>query len=180
MQLIRGGDMAGVQLSDGLSAAEFRSAAAAAKDANQARRLLALAAVREGQSREDAARVGGMTRQTLRDWVHAYNGGGIAALINGKSTGRPAKLADDIRSAIKTLVDKGADFEKDGVVRFRRCDLVRIVKETHGVLVSDDTIGRTLRAMGYSHISVRPQHPHQKEGAIEDFKKNSSRHSLRG
>ena len=172
--------MAGVELADGLNAAEFRAAAAAAKDANQARRLLALAAVREGRSREEAARIGGMARQTLRDWVHAYNAGGIEALINGISTGRPAKLADDVKSAIKALVDKGPDFEKDGLVRFRRCDLARIVKENHDVLVSDDTIGRVLRAMGYSHISVRPQHPHQKEGAIEDFKKNSTRLSLRG
>ncbi|WP_256940550.1 helix-turn-helix domain-containing protein [Acetobacter persici] len=44
--------------------------AARSLHANAARRLLALAAIRDGSSRTDAARVGGMDRQTLRDWVH--------------------------------------------------------------------------------------------------------------
>ena len=79
--------MVAVALDEGLSAAALRAAAAAAKDANQARRLLALAAVRDGVSREAAARLGGMDRQTLRDWVHAFNAGGIGALTNDTSPG---------------------------------------------------------------------------------------------
>ena len=30
-------------------------------------------AVLDGMSRADAARIGGMDRQTLRDWVHRFN-----------------------------------------------------------------------------------------------------------
>ena len=48
---------------------ELRRVAQRAKDAGQARRLLAIAAVLDGSSREEAARLGGMDRQTLRDWV---------------------------------------------------------------------------------------------------------------
>lgn len=48
---------------------ELRRLAARAKDANQSRRLLSIAAVLDGMSRADAARVGGMDRQTLRDWA---------------------------------------------------------------------------------------------------------------
>jgi len=44
-----------------------------AKDAAQARRLLAIAAVLDGASREKAATIGGMDRQTLRDWVIRFN-----------------------------------------------------------------------------------------------------------
>ena len=171
--------MVAVALDEGLSAAALRAAAAAAKDANQARRLLALAAVRDGVSREAAARLGGMDRQTLRDWVHAFNAGGIGALTNDTSPGRPSKLTAEQKAEIKALVEKGADFETDGIVRWRCADLARIAKESFGVTVSEDTIGRLLRELGFSHVSVRPQHPKQKEGAITTFKKTSSTRSRR-
>lgn len=99
--------MGAVRLREGESAAEFRAAAAAAKDANQARRLLSLAAIRDGMSRTEAARIGGMDRQTLRDWVHAYNEHGIEGLINATSPGRPPKLSPDHKAEIKALVEKG-------------------------------------------------------------------------
>ena len=51
------------------TAVEVRRFAKRAKDVAQARRLLAIAAVLDGASREDAAKIGGMDRQTLRDWV---------------------------------------------------------------------------------------------------------------
>jgi hypothetical protein len=46
------------------TAGEVRRFAQRAKDAAQARRLLVL----DGASREEAAKIGGMDRQTLRDW----------------------------------------------------------------------------------------------------------------
>ena len=171
--------MVAVALDEVLGAVELRAAAAAAKDAGQARRLLALAAIRDGMSREAAARLGGMDRQTLRDWVHAFNAGGIDALINDTSPGRPSKLTADQKAEIKALVEKGPDFKLDGIVRWRCADLVRIAKERFGITVSDDTMGRLLRELGFSHISVRPQHPKQKEGAIETFKKTFSTRSRR-
>jgi len=162
-----------VPLRDGLSASEFRAAAAAAKDANQARRLLALAAVRDGLSREAAAKAGGMDRQTLRDWVHAYNEHGIDGLINKPPPGRPAKLSPGQKAEIGELVKAGPDIEKDGLVRWRLADLARITKERFGVSVDEDTMGRILHELGFSRISARPQHPGQGDGAIADFKKTS-------
>lgn len=165
--------MPAVALREGRSSDEFRRDAARSKDANQARRLLALAAVRDGQSREAAARIGGMDRQTLRDWVHAYNEHGIEGLRNERPPGRPPKLAPEHKLELKSIVEKGPDPERDGVVRWRRVDLQRIVKEQFGVEVSEDTIGRVLHQLGFSHISVRPKHPDQENGAIAAFKKTS-------
>ena len=171
--------MVAVPLKDGVSADEFRRAAAASRDGNQARRLLALAAVREGLSRARAAEIGGMDRQTLRDWVHAFNAHGFDGLINDTSPGRPSKLAPEHKQEIKTLVEQGPDIEKDGVVRWRRIDLVRIAEQKFGIKVDEDTMGRVLRELGFSHISARPKHPKQKDGAIEGFKKNSRTPSRR-
>jgi hypothetical protein len=52
---------------------EVRGFAKRSKDAARASRLLAIAAVLEGATRENAARIGGMDRQTLRDWVIRCN-----------------------------------------------------------------------------------------------------------
>ena len=76
------------------TAGEVRRFARRAKDGAQARRLLALAAVLDGASREEAAKIGGMDRQTLRDWVIRYNEQGPDGLINIPSPGAPPKLDD--------------------------------------------------------------------------------------
>ena len=166
--------MAGIiALKGELSSAEFRTAAKAATDAPQARRLLALAAIRDGKTRLEAARIGGMDRQTLVDWVHAYNNRGIDGLINRASPGRPSKLTDEQKAELKALVEEGPDPDKDGLVRWRRIDLARIAKDRFGVSVHADTIGRMLHELGFSHISARPRHPEQKEDAIATFKKRS-------
>jgi transposase len=64
------------------TAGEVRRLAKRVKDAAQARRLLAIAAVLDGASRTEAARIGGMDRQTLRDWVIRFNDQGPDGLIN--------------------------------------------------------------------------------------------------
>jgi hypothetical protein len=58
-------------------------------DNRQIRRLLALAAVYDGMNRTAAAKVGGMDRQTLRDWVHRFNEQGPDGLTNKEGAGRP-------------------------------------------------------------------------------------------
>ena len=72
---------AAIALREDFDAGDLRRLAAGVKDADQARRLLALAAAYDGMNREDAARIGGMDRQTLRDWVHRFNHGGVDGLI---------------------------------------------------------------------------------------------------
>jgi Helix-turn-helix domain len=73
------------------TAGEVRRFAKQAKDVAQARRLLAIAAVLQGASRAHAAKIGGMDRQTLRDWVHRLNGQGADGLVNIPSPGVPPK-----------------------------------------------------------------------------------------
>jgi transposase len=65
-----------VRLREDYSAEELRGLARRSKDVNQSRRLLSLAGVRDGMDRGAAAKIGGMDRQTLRDWVHRFNASG--------------------------------------------------------------------------------------------------------
>jgi transposase len=75
------------------TAGEVRRLAKRATDAAQARRLLAIAAVLDGASRTEAAKIGGMDRQTLRDWVIRFNDQGPDGLLTTTSlvnTGSPS------------------------------------------------------------------------------------------
>ena len=103
-----------------------------AKDAAQARRLLAVAAVLDGASREEAAKIGGMDRQTLRDWVIRFNEQGPDGLINIASPGAPAKLDKKHKAFLARLVEEGPIPAVHGVVRWRACDLIMRLHEEFG------------------------------------------------
>ena len=156
-----------------LSATELRRAAARSRDADAARRMLALALVLEGKSRKEAAESCGMDRQTLRDWVHRYNAEGLAGLVNRRSPGRPTLLSPDQKAELAALVEAGPDPERDGVVRWRRIDLKRQIETMFGVVLHERTVGKQLAALGFRRLSVRPQHPKADVGAQEAFKKTS-------
>ena len=152
------------------SAAELRRLAASSKHAKQSRRLLSLAAVLDGMSREAAARIGGMDRQTLRDWVHRFNAEGPDGLKDIRSKGHRRRLAPDQLTALAEIAETGPDRAKDGVVRWRRVDLKRVIEERFGVVYHERTIGKLLKQLGFSHISARPRHPGQKAETIAAFK----------
>lgn len=153
------------------TAAELRQLAKASKDANRSRRLLSLAAVLDGMSREDAAKVGGMDRQTLRDWVHRFNESGPDGLKDAWTNGPTPRLSAEQKAELARIVEAGPDPAKDGVVRWRRVDLQRIIQERFGVAYHQRYVGTLLRALGFSHMSARPRHPAQDRETVEAFKK---------
>ena len=163
-----------VELRGDFSAVELRRLAKKSKDNGQARRLLSLAAVRDGMNRGEAARIGGMDRQTLRDWVHRFNQAGPDGLLHHKAKGGVARLSPEQKAELADLVEKGPDRKIDGVVRWRRVDLQDVIKQRFGVGYHERYVGKLLKALGFSHISARPQHPGQDAETIQAFKKTSA------
>jgi transposase len=153
------------------SASERRRLAAATKNANQSRRLLSIAAVLDGMNRTEAARIGGMDRQTLRDWVHRFNEHGPDGLKDTWSKGNPPRLFPGQRAQLAQIVETGPDRTVHGVVRWRRGDLQRLIAERFGVTYHERTVGKILHQLGFSHISARPRHPAQDERIVAEFKK---------
>jgi transposase len=117
---------ASVSLRTDFSAEELRRLAKCATTVSQGRRLLSLAAVLDGMSRADAARIGGMDRQSLRDWVHRFNAAGPDGLLDNWSKGPAPRLSAVQKAELAALVETGPDREVDGVVRWRRVDLKRL------------------------------------------------------
>ena len=141
------------------------------KDGPQARRLLALAAIYEGASRTEAARIGGVRLQIVRDWVLKFNADGPAGLIDRKAPGQPPRLNDAHRATLAAIIESGPIPAVHGIVRWRIVDLCQWIFAEFRVVISRQTLSRELRAMGYRKLSARPRHHAQAAGAIEDFKK---------
>ena len=142
-----------------LSAGELRRAAARRGDAKAARRMLAIALVLEGRSREEAAQTCGMDRQTLRDWVHRYNAAGLGGLANRPAPGPTPRLSTEGEAAVERWVEEGPDLERDGVVRWRWRDLRERIRREFGVDLHERTVGKLLAKLRFRRLSVRPQHP---------------------
>jgi transposase len=162
-----------IPLRPDFDAVQLRSAARQTKHAAQARRLLALAAVYDGATRTEAAKIGGVTLQIVRDWVLKLNAAGPDGLIDGKAPGHPSRLNDAHRAALAAVIESGPNPAIHGVVRWRIVDLCQWLWEEFRVSVSRQTLSRELRAMGYRKLSARPRHHAQAEGAIDHFKKHS-------
>ena len=164
-----------VRLREDYSAEELRGLARRSRDVNQSRRLLSLAGVRDGMDRGAAARIGGMDRQTLRDWVHRFNASGPDGLFDNWTEGPKPRLSDEQLAQFAQIVEAGPEREKDGVVRWRRVDLKRVIAERFGVDFHERYVGTLLKKIGFSHISARPRHPAQDERIVEAFKKLPAR-----
>lgn len=163
----------GISLRADFDAEGLRRLARQSKHAAQARRLLALALIYDGGSRLDAARLGNVTRQIVRDWVMRFNANGPDGLIDGKAPGPKSLLNDVQRASLAKAIERGPTPYLDGVVRWRLCDLAQWIWEEFRVSVSEQTLSREVRAMGYRKLAARPKHHAQDPQAIEDFKKTS-------
>ncbi len=151
----------------------LRRLAKASRHAGQARRLLALAAIYDGSSRGDAACLGDVGRQTIRDWVLRFNARGPEGLIDAKAPGHQATLGEAERRALKEVVEAGPIPAVHGVVRWRLKDLVQWLFETFRLSVSETTMSRELKKLGYAKLSARPRHYAQNEETLDAFKKTS-------
>lgn len=151
----------------------LRVLAKGSRDADQVRRLFALAEIYDGGSRSAAARVGGVSLQSIRDWVLRFNLGGAQALIDAKVGGRKPKLGAAELQALVRMVEAGPIPAVHGVVRWRLLDLRQWVWEEFGIAISVQSLSEQLRALGYRKLSARPGHPRQDPEAQAAFKKTS-------
>jgi transposase len=127
---------AAIGLRKDFSAEALRAIARRAKDRLRARRLLALAAIYDGATRSEAAKIGDVTLQIVRDWVLRFNAHGPEGLLDRKSPGQPSRLNDEHRAALARIVEEGPTPPIHGVVRWRIVDLCQwLVRGVPNILV---------------------------------------------
>ena len=157
-------------------ATSLRRLAKGSNDADQTRRLLALAAVYDGGTRSAAAAIGGVGLQTVRDWVLAVQRRGVGWAGEWQSARQPAaswRACSAWRCAGSSRT--GPIPAVHGVVRWRIVDLIQWVWEEFRLSISKQTMSRELRAMGFRKLSARPRHHAKDEDVAAAFKKTSPR-----
>jgi transposase len=162
-----------IRLRSDFDAARLRDLAKRSHDPDQTRRLLALAVLYEGGSRTDAARIGAVGLQTVRDWVLRFNAEGPEGLLTGKAPGARPLLNPDQRQALERIIEQGPIPAIHGVVRWRLVDLVQWVWEEFQITISQQTLSRELRALNYRKLSARPRHHARSDAQVDAFKKLS-------
>lgn len=153
-----------------LSASALRELAAKAGDGAVVRRLLGIALILDGYRREEAARLSGMDRQTLRDWVHRFNADGVVGLSSHWSAGRPPALNEAQMAELQSMVLEGPDLERNKVVRWRCVDLRAEIAARWSVTLTKGTVGRLLRRLRMTRLQPRPYHPKKNAAAQVAFK----------
>ena len=164
---------ASVKLREDFSADQLRALARRSKDVNQSRRLLSLAAVRDGKDRGDAAKIGGMDRQTLRDWVHRFNAAGPEGLFDHWSDGPEPRLSAEQLAEFARSSKRGRTRDVDGVVRWRRVDLQRVITESFGVDYHERYVGTLLKPSASPMSAQARATPAQNGEIVEAYKKTS-------
>jgi len=162
-----------VSLRGDYTAEDLRRLARSSRDADQSRRLLALASIYDGGSRSAAARIGSVTLQIVRDWVVRFNAEGPSGLVNRKASGPQPRLTAAQVAALAAVVEAGPTPALHGLVRWRLCDLQAWLWSEYRVSLSVGRLSCLLREMGYRKLSARPRHHAQDIEAAAAFKKTS-------
>jgi transposase len=162
-----------IVLREDFEGVDLRRLAKNTKDGAQCRRLLALAEIYDGGRRTDAARIGDVGLQIVRDWVLRFNAEGPDGLLDRKAPGQRPKLDEAQRQALEELVEQGPIPAIHGVVRWRLVDLVQWLWDEYRISLDQSTVSRELKALGFVKMTARPRHQAQNEFVVDDFKKNS-------
>jgi transposase len=160
---------------DDIAPGELRRLARRESNGRVVSRMLAIAHALEGMDRGRAARLAGMDRQTLRDWVIRFNAEGVEGLRDRPKSGRRSWLDEGQQASLRALVLRGPAPERDGVSTWRAKDLCRIVEQRFGVTYSENGMLRLLHDLDLSWQKARPVHPEANLNAQARFKKNSPR-----
>jgi transposase len=158
-----------------LTAEELRRLARRERDARVGRRMLAIANALDGMSRATAAKLAGMDRQTLRDWVIRYNKCGVPGLGDRWGAGRPTAVDDGQLAVVKAAILQAASRAGDAKPALRIVDVAALIEERTGVSYSISGAHRLMQTMGLSYQKTRPSHPKADPKARERFKKSPSR-----
>lgn len=158
---------------DDIAPGELRRLARRESNGRVISRMLAIAHALEGVDRGRAARLAGMDRQTLRDWVIRFNAEGVEGLRDRPKSGRRSWLDEGQQASLRALVLRGPEPERDGVSTWRAKDLCRTVEQRFGVTYSENGMLRLLHDLDLSWQKARPVHPEANLNAQARFKKNS-------
>ena len=135
-------------------------------------RIRAIKRVQQGESPEKVIATLGFSRACIYNWLARYRAGGWHALRSGKHSGRPKKLdGTQIAWINKTIRDKNPLQLKFSFALWTRSMVTRLIHKQFGLKLSESSVGRLLRQMGFSCQKPLYRAYQQDPDAVEAWKK---------
>jgi len=135
-------------------------------------RIRAVKQVQRGESPEKIIATLGFSRACIYNWLARYRAGGWHALKSGKHTGRPKKLdGTQIAWIYKTIRDKDPLQLKFSFALWTRSMVTRLIRKQFGLKLSETSVGRLLRQMGFSCQKPLYRAYQQDPETVEHWKK---------
>ena len=135
-------------------------------------RIRAVKRVQQGESPEKVITTLGFSRACIYNWLARYRAGGWHGLRSGKHTGRPKKLdGTQIAWIYKTIRDKDPIQLKFSFALWTRSMVTRLIHKQFGLKLSETSVGRLLRQMGFSCQKPLYRAYQQDPEAVEHWKK---------
>lgn len=134
-------------------------------------RIRAVKRVQQGESPEKVISTLGFSRACIYNWIARYRAGGWDALKSGKQTGRPKKLSGaQIKWIDKTIRDKNPLQLKFSFSLWTRSMVTSLIRKQFGLKLSESSVGRLLRQMGFSCQKPLYRAYQQDPEAVEHWK----------
>ena len=121
-------------------------------------RLLGIAHILDGRSRQEAAELVGLAARDLTRAVKRYNAEGVAGLRDRKIPGRPCRLTAEQDGELKRMVLAGPQDRESGRAEFRVCDIVALIERTWGIRMSAEAVRTKLHVLNLAKLVCRAQH----------------------
>lgn len=90
-----------------------------------------------------------MTLQIVREWVVRFNARGPEELLDSKAPCKRSLLNDAQRQALADIIESGPIPAIHGVVRWRLIGLGQWLHDEFGVFLTETTVGREIKKLGY-------------------------------
>ncbi len=139
-----------------------------------ARRIQAIALVRQGHSCPEIIEMTGNCRRAIQSWVAKYNAHGLEGLKEQRRSGRRPKLPPTKHRKFCSRIDAGPA-KKDSTATLYGKDIQQILEREFGVIYSLNGVYQLLHRLGYSCLAPRPRHEKADIRVQERFKKTFRR-----
>jgi transposase len=149
---------------------QLRQLAKGQQRAREQRRFQGIVLARQGKTAPQIAEALGCARRPAQQWVERYNKGGVAALAEGKRSGRPPRLSGDQETAFRLRLDQGP-LPEDKTCALHGKDIQSILEKEFKVILKLSAVYALLHRLNYSRLCPRPRHPEADAAAQEAFKK---------
>ena len=141
-------------------------------ETQEALRLKAVTAMREGMKIGKVAKLFGVSTQAIRNWMKAFSSGGEAALA-AKPQGRPkghTRLEGCQAATISNMIrDRVPDQLKLAFALWTREAVQSLIRRKFGVVVSLSTVGRYLKRWGFTPQRPRRRAYEQDSAAVQQW-----------